>query len=227
MAKSRMQRGEVDGLLVVHAMVREFSERLSKGKSVPNLSEVLVEVLNGRALSTERKARVAEIIQLLRFQRGYKSQAYARLRSRDDMTARLYVQSLIVCSAELNQLIGKYKVTPQIDPYGNTPELYFLSAEANETLPEEQAEIGAVMSALQLAQYDQIDNVRDCSCGRFFVAGRIDQNFCSVKCRVKAHQSSEEFKAKRRKADRERYRLHRDGKVRESRGRKHGTQKAR
>ena len=148
--------------------------------------------------------------------------------SPDDTLADAYFISLIECNRELNEGLSRYRVIPQIHPIGDGPLLYFRSYKPNDGYGQEQYEIGAVMCALQLADRNQIDDVRERSCGTFFVAGRIDKSHCSTKCRVKAHQSSEEFKAKRREADRERYRLHRDGKVKQPNRRKsNGTQKAR
>jgi hypothetical protein len=229
MAKSRKRAKGDDGLWAVHAIVPGLSERLLKGGRPPTLSDLLAELLNGHVLTNDSKRRVERIIQLLRFQKGYRSQFTACLDSSepDNGLTDIYLDSLIECNRELSESLFNYKVIPQIHPVGNAPVLYFLSAESNGGSPEKQTEIGAVMCALQLAERDQLENVRKCSCGTFFVAGRIDQHYCSVKCRVKAHQSSDEFKAKRRKADRERYRLHCDGKVKEGRGRKHGTQKTR
>jgi hypothetical protein len=232
MAKSRMQKGQDDGLSAVHGMVSEFSERLSaflksKNGILPALSDVLIELLNGNVLTAARKERVERIIELLRFVKGYRSQVIARLRSQDEIAADLYVTSLIDCTLELNESLSKYRVIPQIDAAAPSPALCFVSAEPGCDTAENRAEIGAVMCAVQLAQRDQVDDVRKCLCGMFFVARRIDQHYCSVKCRVKAHQSSDDFKAKRRKADRDRYRLHQRGKVKERTRRKRGTQKAR
>jgi hypothetical protein len=226
MTKSRMRNKSGDGLWTVHALVHQFSERLSSYASAPTLSEVFVEVLNGDTLTGASKRRVKRIVELLRFQKSYESQVMARLR--DDVMADLYVDALLKCNFELNEMLLRYKVTPQIHPGAVAPTLFFLSAESSGDSPQETAEVGAVMCGLQLTEHNQIDNVRECSCGAFFVAGRIDQYHCSAKCRVKAHQSSEEFKAKRREADRERYRLHRDGRVKQPNGRKsNGTQKTR
>jgi hypothetical protein len=227
MAKSRMRKKGDDGLFAVHGMVRASLERLWRRKNPPTLSEVLVDLLNGNKLTGKSKRRVARIIQLIRFQKGYKSQFNASMHLNDDSLADIYFNSYAECGFELSESLRNYKVIPQFDPAEFGPMLYFLSAKSNGGSPEEQTEIGAVMCTLQLAERDQIDNVRKCSCGKFFVAGRIDQSYCSVKCRVKTHQSSDEFKAKRRRADRERYRLHRDGKVKESGGRKHVTKKTR
>jgi hypothetical protein len=226
MAKSRVREKGNDGLFAVHAMVRDFSERLSSYKLPPTLSEVLIDLLNGNSLKAANKERVVRIHELLRFQKGYASQAIARFRSRGKFSD-FYIENLLECYFELNERLSSYKITPQIDPIGAAPTLYFLPAESSGHSPEEKAEVGAVMCALQLAQQDQIDTVRECLCGTFFVAGRIDQNYCSARCRVKAHQSSEEFKAKRREADRERYRLHKDGKVKETNRRTNGTKKTR
>lgn len=228
MAKSRSGTTRDDGLFAVHTMVREFSDRLLKLESAPTLAEIVVELLNGKRLATPRKERVERIIELLRFQRGYEAQARSRHRSGDQVAVDLYISALLDCNFELNEKLRAYQVTPQIDPIGAAPTLFFLAAQSSDDGTEESAEVAAVMCALQLAQQGHIDNVRGCSCGTFFVAGRIDQQHCSTKCRVKAHQSSEEFKAKRREADRERYRLHTDGKVKETNRRKsNGTQKAR
>jgi hypothetical protein len=226
MAKSRMRKTGDDGLWAVHTIIPELSERLTRDGQLPMLSEILAELLNGRELAADSKERVERIIQLLRFQKGYWTQIAERADSRDNTLADIYTDSLIACNRELNEALINYKVTPQIHPGVAAPLLYFFSAESNGGSRKRQTEIGAVMCVLQLAERDQIDNVRKCSCGTFFVAGRIDQQYCTAQCRVKAHQSSEEFKAKRRKADRARYRLHRDGKVKEGGGKKHGAQKA-
>lgn len=227
MAKKRMGAKGDDGLLATAAMVRKFSKRISDYNSLPTLSEVLVELLNGNTLTSASRQRVERIIQLLQFQRGYESQLVARLRVRDQMVADLYTSSLVNCNEELNEMLMNYTIIPQIHPWGTPPTLHFLAADSKGHSSKEDSETGAVMCVLQLADRNQIGDVRGCSCGTFFVAGRIDQNYCSVKCRVKAHQSSEEFKAKRREADRERYRLHHEGKVKETNRRKNVTQKTR
>lgn len=198
---------------------------------MPTLSEVLVELLNGDALTAVSKERVERMIHLFRMQKGYESQIFNRIRSKGkaakaDSIIDLLIDSAIDANSELNDMLLQYAVIPQVHPVAEAPTLYFLPGGSN-CSAEKQSEVGAVMSAVQLAQRDQIQNVRECSCGRYFVAGRVDQNYCSVKCRVKAHQSSEEFKAKRREADRTRYRLHKEGKVKETTMRGDGAQKTR
>ena len=231
MALKRMRGKGDDGLFEVHSMIREFSKRLSDYKSLPTLSEVLVELLNGEALTSSSKGRVERMMQLFRMQKGYESQIFTRIRSKGkaaegDSIIDLLIDSAVEANSELNDMLLQFAVVPQFHPVAEASTLYYLPGDSN-CSPEKQAEVGAVMCAVQLAQRNQIQNVRECSCGKYFVAGRIDQNYCSVKCRVKAHQSSEEFKAKRREADRERYRLHNDGKVKETNRRKDVTQKTR
>lgn len=231
MAKKRMRPKGDDGLPGVHLIIREFSKRLSDDKSPPSLPEVLVELMNGEALTSSSKGRVERMMQLFQMQKGFESQIFTRIRSKgkvakDDSITNLLIDGAIDANFALNYLLLQYAVVPQFHPVAEASTLYFLPQDSN-CSPEKRAEVGAVMCVVQLAQRNQIQNVRECTCGKYFVAGRIDQNYCSVKCRVKAHQSSEEFKAKRREADRERYRLHHDGKVKETSRRKNVTQKAR
>jgi len=63
------------------------------------------------------------------------------------------------------------------------------------------------MGLTHLALRDELDRVRRCRCGKYFFARRLDQVYCRTKCRVLYHQSSPEFKVKRRKYQREWYHL--------------------
>lgn len=228
MAKSRKGKSDGDDQFTVQVMLGEFSERLAKEKSLPTPSEMLVELMNGDVLTGDSKMRVGRIIQLLRSQKEYVSLIAARMPEQaNPAITDSYMRTLIDISVQVNEWLSRYAVIPQIEPFFPAPLHYFLPADSTNRSASERADVSAVLSAVLLAQRNQLGDVKQCSCGSYFVAGRIDQSYCSVKCRVKAHQSSEEFRAERRKKDRERYRLHRDGKVKEGRGRKHGTQKAR
>ena len=69
MAKKRMGTKGDDGLLATAAMVRKFSERISDYESSPRLSEVLVELLNGKKVPGAPARNVSNrIIQLLQIQ---------------------------------------------------------------------------------------------------------------------------------------------------------------
>lgn len=228
MPKSR--RGKIDGDREFEAgvLLGEFSKRLAQEESLPTAQGMLIELMNGDTLTTDGKKRAERIIQLLRSQKEYLSLISGRVRERAmPAITEAYMLTLMDISCQLNEWLSRYAVIAQIQLFFPAPLHYFLPADSTNRSPAERAEIGAVLTAVQLAQRDQLQNVRQCSCGNYFVAGRIDQSYCSVKCRVKAHQSSEEFRAKRRQSDRKRYRLHRNGKVKESRGRKHVGQKAR
>jgi hypothetical protein len=203
-------------------MQLKFSERLSDPVVPPSLPDALVELLNGSKLSGPSTERVRHIIQILQARQEY----MPRLMRGEFCEQKHFeplVKALLGDALELNALLGRYRMFPQIDPIGVYPTIYYFPQNAS----DEEAEHTAVMGVLELAKRDELDRVKHCSCDRFFVPGRIDQRHCSTACRVKEHQSSEEFKAKRRKADRERYRLHKRGAVKQSERRKNGTQKTR
>jgi hypothetical protein len=52
-----------------------------------------------------------------------------------------------------------------------------------------------------------------CDCGKWLLKWRKDRQFATPACRVRCHQSNEEFKKKRNENDREKRQQHRDGKV--------------
>ena len=228
MAKKRKGNNDANREFQARMVLSEFAEQLANEKLLATPSELLVEAMNGNVLIDESKLRVERVIQLLRGQREYLSLIIARFSEQSTSAiTEAYMLTLIDISFQLNESLSRYVVIPQIQICAPSPLHYFLPADSNSRSPVERAEVGAVMGAVLLAQQDQIQHIRQCSCGKYFVAGRIDQTHCSTKCRVKAHQSSEEFKAKRRKADRERYRLHTGGKVKDTTRRKDGPKKTR
>jgi hypothetical protein len=225
MAKKRMGAKGDGRLLATAEMVSKLSKRILEYKSQPSVPEFLVELLNGDKFTPASKERVKRVLELLRTRQGYMRQVRAGLL--DQRLNDSLISSMIDFSSELNQRLMRYEIIPQVDPLGAAFFRCVSASDSNHTSLEDEAEAGAVMCALQLDQGNQIENVRECACQEFFVAGRIDQNYCSVKCRVKANQSSEKFKAKRREADRARYKLHKDKKVKQANRRKNVAQKAR
>jgi hypothetical protein len=223
MAKRRI--AETKSPAVTKGMVRKLSENLRDRAVPPTVAEELVETLNGGNLDTEGRSRVLRVIQLLQTRHWYTARLLrGDLKDWDSRHSVALLEVLIEDAFTLNELLLRYRLSPQIGPLRKITTLSFLPFDEDTSV----AESSAVMRALQLAERDDFDRVRECTCGKFFLAGRIDQQHCSTACRVKAHQSSDEFKAKRREADRERYRLHRDGKLKETNRRKsNGTQKAR
>jgi hypothetical protein len=190
--------------------VRKLSESLRDKSVPPTVAEELVETLNGSNLDAESRSRVLQILQLLQTRQRYTSGLlrgdFGDWKSRQTVAL---LEVLLDDAFTLNELLLRYRLSPQIGPLRKITTLSFVPSDEDSSV----AESSAVMRALQLAERDELDRVRECKCGKFFLAGRIDQQHCSTACRVKAHQSSEEFKAKRRVAERERYKLKQAGKV--------------
>jgi hypothetical protein len=221
MAKKRMGKPSDARALVTADMLTKFRDRIENPPSPPSDSELLIDLLNGDKLFGAGRERATRVITILQTRQEYMPRL---LRGEFREHFEPLVEVLLNDALELNELLSSYQISPQIDPIGVSPKIYFFAPTQTNG---EDAERAAVMSALQLAERDELESVRQCRCGKFFLAKRSDQRHCSMNCRVKEHQSSEEFKVKRRKADRERYRLHSNGKVKEGRGGKHGTQKTR
>lgn len=234
MAKKRKGNAEADDLFNVRRLLWEASKQIAKAEPGPTPQGMFIELMNGDSLTGESKTRIERIIQLFRGLKDYQGLIAARIHEESKfadsemykLTTEALMLTLFDWSSQLNKCLARYAVVPQFELFWPAPLHYFLPADATNRSPAERAEAGAVLTAVLLAQRNQLQDVKQCSCGRYFAAGRIDQSYCSVKCRVKAHQSSDQFRAKRREADRARYRLHRDGKVKEGKRRKHGTQKA-
>lgn len=235
MAKIRKGSSEADDRFNVRMLLWEFSKQVADEEPAPTPQGMFIELMNGDSLTGESKTRIERVIQLFRGLKEYQVLISTRIRQESKfadsemymLTTEALMLTLLDMSRQLNECLAQYAVIPQIQPLWPVPLHYFLPAHAANRSPAERGEAGAVLSAVLLAQRNQLQDVRKCLCGKYFLAGRIDQNYCSVKCRVKAHQSSEEFKDKRRKADRARYRQHRDGRVKESTRRNHGTKKTR
>jgi hypothetical protein len=222
MPEKRMGKPEAARSLVTADMVAQFRNRIENPPSLLSDSELLIELLNGDKLSGAGRGRATRILEILQTRQYYMPRL---LRGEFRGHFEPLVEVLLNDALELNQLLSRYQIAPQIDPIGISPKIYFFAPRQTNG---EDAERATVMSVLELAERNELASVGSCRCGRFFLARRSDQRHCSANCRVKEHQSSEEFKAERRKRDRERYQyLHRGGKVKEGKGEKHVTQKAR
>jgi hypothetical protein len=222
MATKRMGKPSNARALVTADMLTKFRDRIENPPpSLPSDSELLVGLLNGDTLFGAGKERATRILTILQTRQWYMPRL---LRGEFRQHFEPLVEALLNDALELNELLSRYPISPQIDPIGVSPQIYFFAPSLTDG---EDAERAAVMSALQLAERGELGSVKHCRCGKFFLAKRSDQRHCSTNCRIREYQSSEEFKAERRKKDRERYQLHQHGKVKETTRRKHGTQKAR
>lgn len=217
--KRKTERGGT-GALVNGDPNIAFLERLAGMWDRANDTEALVSLLNGNDLSEDARQRLLMILGILQTRQHYME---ALSRGEFSAHAQELIRALISDMNRLNDCLRRYSFIPQVNPWDEHTRTYF-------TLPDslsEDSERNGVMYALKLAERGEISLVRHCYCGKFFAAKRVDHAHCSTRCRVNEHQSSEEFKAKRRRADRDRYRLHREGKVKQTTRRKHGAQKTR
>jgi hypothetical protein len=65
--------------------------------------------------------------------------------------------------------------------------------------PSDVQEAFIVQYLIGITRSGNIDRVRECQCGKWFLAARADKRYCGENCRKKYHSPSEEQKEKRRK----------------------------
>lgn len=154
------------------------------------------------------KNRIARIIQLLQQQCALVSLSEAKTDAERQRHLRL-IRSVSGNPLELDDLLARYWVSPRVIFFPQGPRMLYATTEPSGKQRDkiERNEIAAAMCVMHLAVRDELDRVRKCDCGKFFLAGRLDQVYCSTNCRVRFYQSSEKFKAKRRKYLRDLYQL--------------------
>jgi hypothetical protein len=172
--------------------------------------EALVPWLNA-TVGSIKNARVSRIIELLQEERAVQTLSKSRTDAERQRLSRL-ITSGSKSPFELNELLLRYRVSPRLMFVEDGPCIvYFSTKKARGRIAI--GEIGAVMAVMHLGLRDELDRVRKCHCETYFFARRIDQIYCSPECRVRYHQSSAEFRAKRRKYQQEWYHLKKSGKV--------------
>ena len=172
--------------------------------------ERLVSWLNGTA-GTSSNARVSRLIDLLQKERAIHSLASSRTGAERARAAGL-ITSISESPHELDDLLLRYWVSPRLMFLEDGPQIIYFSTSKTRGKVE-MGEIGAVMCVTYLGLRDELDRIRKCQCGKYFFAHRLDQLYCQTKCRVRYHQSTAEFKTRRRKYQREWYHLKKSGKV--------------
>jgi len=172
--------------------------------------EGLVSWLNGTA-GRRSTARVSRIIELLQRERAIESLKSSRIAAEQLRAAKL-ITSVPESPLELNKLLLRYWVSPRLMFLEDGPQVVYFSTRKSRDRVE-IGEIAAVMCVTYLGSRDELDRIRKCQCGKYFLARRLDQLYCQTKCRVRYHQSAADFKAKRRKYQREWYHLKKSGKV--------------
>jgi hypothetical protein len=171
-----------------------------------NTPEQVISWLNiGR--KTPAKNRIARIVQLLQQQRAIVS--FHRVKTGAERQRQLRLAFESGNALELDDLLARYWVSPRVFFVPEGPRMLYATTDPSGKPRDkvERDEITAAMCVMHLAVRDELDRVRKCDCRKFFLAGRLDQIYCSTNCRVRYYQSSEEFKAKRRTYLRELYRL--------------------
>ena len=183
--------------------------------SAENTPEQLISWLNAGRTS-HAKRRVTRVVQLLQQQ-----QSLARLTTaKTDAERQRHLQRiqgpLSGNPLELDDLLARYWLSPRVFFFEPGPRMLYATTntQGKQIAKVDRDEIAAAMCVLRLAVREELDRVRKCDCDNFFLARRLDQIHCSTNCRIRHHQSSEDFKAKRRKYLREWYRLKKSGKVR-------------
>jgi hypothetical protein len=71
-----------------------------------------------------------------------------------------------------------------------------------------------INAVLKIAERRSITDIRECNCGKLFLARSSLTRFCSPACRIAFWENSEERKQKKREKAREYYELHKRGIVR-------------
>jgi hypothetical protein len=172
--------------------------------------EDLVSWLNATA-GKRSTARVSRIIQLLQRECAIRSLNSSRTDAERLRAAKL-ITSISESPLELDNLLLRYWVSPRLIFLEDGPQIFYFSTRKTRDKVE-MGEIAAVMCVTYLGSRDELDRIRKCSCGKYFFARRLDQLYCQTKCRVRYHQSAADFKAKRRRYQREWYHLKKSGKV--------------
>jgi len=100
--------------------------------------------------------------------------------------------------AMLNSRLRRYRFVPTCWLWGDSLFHFVPSNSPDETRKRSiTAEQNAVQTILRLAESGELDKLRQCECGAWFL-GRRDRRFCGPVCRQKPYRASESFRAHRR-----------------------------
>ena len=103
-------------------------------------------------------------------------------------------------NARLNELLQTYTVISTVPSAGDPSRRYATGESATEAW--------AFYMLMLLTSSGKLDTLKlcNCGCGIWFIARRSIDRFAADGCRVRFHQANADFKAKRNKSARERYR---------------------
>ena len=175
MAKSRKGNAKADDRFNARMLLGEFLKQIAEGEPSQTPQGMLIELMNGDSLTSESKTRIERIIQLLRGQKEYQALISARIRAEPKssasvmhtLTTEALMLTLLDMSRGSNRLLALYVGIPQIQPLWPEPRHYFLPADSfslpvdsMEAISAKQAEVGAVLTVVQLAQRNQLQDVK-------------------------------------------------------------------
>ena len=116
----------------------------------------------------------------------------------------------------VNRKLNDYRFAYALDLSKQEPMVWTMCG--SEDLPSTPVprETIAVFHVVELAKLSVLDKVRKCKCGdcdKYFFARRPEQHFHAAKCRIRFGEASPERKQRKREQARQRYHLHKSGKV--------------
>jgi len=113
---------------------------------------------------------------------------------------------------KIQTILDDYPKCPVVEvAYADTAPVLRISDASGHRRPI--AEQVAVWTITDLVEEGRLNFVRQCECGKWFFAKRLDQQSCSSVCRHRTYEQTERFKVNRREYMRSYYKLKQSGKV--------------
>lgn len=188
----------------------------SKGKRRKGVGANLVNWLNGEAENYHGKptkasrARIEALVAAIK-----KGSEMLVAADEEDPEADLFdfmPRHLSTMTQEIQELLNDYPKWPLVE-VSYCDRRAVLSISDGSGPGRALGEQVAAWDIATLTNERRLDSVRQCLCGRWFIALRADQASCSPTCRHKTYEQTDAFKVKRRQYMRNYYRLKQSGKV--------------
>jgi hypothetical protein len=115
---------------------------------------------------------------------------------------------------KINGFLKNYPVVQNVRLY---PPRVVTDLELLKGSKQQIQELGHIQTILRMAEGRSITDIRECNCGKLFMARSSLTRFCSPDCRIAFWENSEERKQRKRERAREYYMLHKAGIVKSAR----------
>jgi hypothetical protein len=115
---------------------------------------------------------------------------------------------------KINRFLRNYPVVQNVRLY---PPRVVIDLELVKGSKQQLQEFGHIRTILGMAEGRSITDIRECNCGKLFLARSSLTRFCSPDCRIAFWENSEERKQRKREKAREYYMLHKTGIVKSAR----------